>query len=306
MTEYRVPMTDTEEPSNSKGRPCTRKRKRLDYMAIVNQNVASQAVTLPQEQNSLSHIRRQESLDSYARLQSLISGTFDHFSVFIKAKLCLGSDSHSFVVLPEDVESLTASHKRKRLDYTAFANQHVSSQRSQVMTLSREHNPLSHIRCQESLDAYAHLQSLISSMFDHFSISIKAKLRLGSDTHTPVVLSEDIEASQHLVESHSTTNEIDMSGFDVHYDLSEGFLLPSWKETCLPGHESLLLDDSDAQDGSTGNLDCLSRDTLGDDMVDKEYESNEDDSEEILGRLQESDRLFQEDEAQNAIGDFKC
>jgi len=77
-----------------KGR--SRKRKRPDYTAIANQ----QAVSL-QEHDLVSQIRRHESLDSYARLQSLISGMLDQLSVLIKLNLCLDKDS-SFSVVPSE------------------------------------------------------------------------------------------------------------------------------------------------------------------------------------------------------------
>ena len=130
-------------------------------------------------------------------------------------------------------------------------------------------------------------------------------LYLDNDLPSHVIPSqlEHIDSeSQHLTESHLTIYDIE----DAHSGSTERFSLPSWRETCLPGHESLLLDDDGTQGGSSGNLDCLSRDTLGDDIVDREYESSEDDSEEILGRLQESEQFAQEDEARNAIGDIRC
>ena len=40
-------------------------------------------------------------------------------------------------------------------------------------------------------------------------------------------------------------------------------------------------------------------------MVDSWYGSDQDDSEEILERLEESERLFHEDKARSAIGDFE-
>ena len=63
-------MTSTGEPSQSR----LRKRKRIDYTAVVNRHVASAASLSPQERDTLSHLRRHESLDAYARLQSLIGG----------------------------------------------------------------------------------------------------------------------------------------------------------------------------------------------------------------------------------------
>lgn len=156
------------------------------------------------------------------------------------------------------------------------------------------------------------MQSLISGAIYHVSISIEAKLCLENDPYSPVVPS-DTMASQHLTESHPTIYDIDDSGSvfgasNVHHEfpnLSERFLLPSWKEISLPGHKSLSPSDANAQDGSPSNFNCLSRDTLGDGMGDREYESSEDDSEEILERLQESEQLSRDNKAQNAIGDFK-
>jgi hypothetical protein len=102
-------------------------------------------------------------------------------------------------------------------------------------------------------------------------------------------------APQHLTEfeTHPTTYDID----DMHSNLPESFSLPSWREISLPGHDSLSLD-------APGNLDLdgQSRDTLGD-ALDGDCESSEDDSEEILERLQESEQLSREDEARMAIGD---
>lgn len=60
-------MTGLGEPS--KGR--TRKRKLRDYAAIANGHAASL-----QECDPLSQIRHRESLDSYARLESLITSAF--------------------------------------------------------------------------------------------------------------------------------------------------------------------------------------------------------------------------------------
>ena len=60
-----------------------RKWKCINYVAIANQ------FALPQdsELDYLSQIHRQESLDSYTRLQSLISGANYYFSSSIEAKL---------------------------------------------------------------------------------------------------------------------------------------------------------------------------------------------------------------------------
>jgi hypothetical protein len=95
---------------------------------------------------------------------------------------------------------------------------------------------------------------------------------------------------------------------NTYSNLLETLSLPSWREIGLPGHERYSLDDTDDLDGSPSDLDCLMtrRDTLGDDTVDQEYESSEDDSDAILDRLQESERLSGEDEARDATGNFKC
>ena len=122
-------------------------------------------------------------------------------------------------------------------------------------------------------------------------------------------------SSQHLTEPHLITYDIDSSAFDADsnaHSLSESFSLPSWKEIGLPGQaghnsdtQSFLLDGTDAQlEGrSPHNSNCLSRDTLRDNMLDREYESSKDDSKEILERLQESGYLSQKDQAWNAIGE---
>jgi len=183
----------------------------------------------------------------------------------------------------------------------ASANQHANS--------PQEPDPLSQIRRHESLDSYARLQSLISSTTYYFSVLIEAKICL-DNLRSQVVPSERM-ASQHLTEPHSTTYDIDESVFDASNTHSTsfelgGFSFPSWRETGLPGHENLSLDNANAQHGSLGHLDYLSRDALEGDMVDRVYESSEDDSEDILERLQESEWLSREDEARNMIGDFKC
>jgi len=56
------------------------------------------------------------------------------------------------------------SCKQKQIDYMAIAYQHAAA--------AQEPDPLSQICCHESLDSYAHLQSLISSVIYSFSISI--------------------------------------------------------------------------------------------------------------------------------------
>lgn len=61
----------------------SRKRKRIDYVAIANQSALPQDAGL----DYLSQIRRQESLDSYTCLQSLIRGANYHFSSSSEAKL---------------------------------------------------------------------------------------------------------------------------------------------------------------------------------------------------------------------------
>ena len=141
---------------------------------------------------------------------------------------------------------------------------------------------------------------------DRFSVAIKAGLYLGNDSHSMAIPSEHI-ASQHPTGSCPTTHDIDESAFDtsnIHSNSIESFSIPSWKEIGLPGHESLSrpLNDADDLDGSPGDLDHLLSDTFGDDMVGGEYESCEDDSGEILERLQESEQLSREDEARGAIG----
>jgi hypothetical protein len=99
-------------------------------------------------------------------------------------------------------------------------------------------------------------------------------------------------SSQHFTESYPTIYDND----DVHFSSSESFSLPSWRENCLPGHESFSLD-------APGNLDL---DILGDDIVEREYESSEDDSAEILERLQDLEQFSQKDETRNAIGNLEC
>ena len=194
------------------------------------------------------------------------------------------------------------SRKRMRLDYGPVANRHAVS--------PQEHDLLSQIRRHESLDSYARLQSLIGSMLDHFSVSIKAKLCLDNDSHSPVVPSEHV-VSQHPTELNPTTYDVDETMFNsdalnVPSNSLEGFAFPSWKETCLPGHERHLPEDANDLEGLPSDLNCLLEDTLGNGMVDEEYESSEDDSGEILERLKELQQSSQEDEARIAIGDFKC
>ena len=143
---------------------------------------------------------------------------------------------------------------------------------------------------------------------DCFSVAIKAGPYLDNNLHSEstVIPSERI-ASQHLTGSCPTTHDINESAFDtsnIHPSLFESFSLPSWKEIGLPGHESLprSLNDANDLDGSPCDLDHLLSDTFGDDMVGGEYESCEDDSGEILERLQESEQLSREGEARSAIG----
>ena len=112
--------------------------------------------------------------------------------------------------------------------------------------------------------------------------------------------------SNHPTESQPITYGIDKPesyASNAYPDASKSPFLPSWKEIGLAGHDShetLSLDDIDAQDGSPSNL------TLG--VVDIKHESMEDDSEDILERLQNSlESLSQVNEARNvAIGNFKC
>ena len=192
------------------------------------------------------------------------------------------------------------SHKRKRIDYLAIANQHAAS--------LQEQDPLSKIRRKESLDSYARLQSLIHGMLDHFFVSNKAKLCLDIDSYSSVTPLE-YAVSGYPTESYPTTHDVDDLAFDapnVAYNLFESLSLPSWKEIGLPGHGHLSRDDADDLGGSPCDLDSLLTDTLGDDTAYGEYESGEDDSDEILERLQESVQSSEEDNARNAIGNVKC
>ena len=187
------------------------------------------------------------------------------------------------------------TRKRKRIDYMAIANQLAAS--------SPDPDPMLQICRRESLDSYARLQSLLSGMVYCFSISIEAKLCLDNDWRSQVVPSEQITA-QHVTESHPndpTTYDIDEYVFDAHSNSLEHFSLPSWKEISLPGHEHRLPDGADDLEGSPSDLDCLLRDTVGDNMADGEYQLSEDDYDEIL-----SEPLSREDEARDAMGNFKC
>jgi len=65
---------------SSKGKSC--KQMQLDYTAITNGHAAP-----PQEHDLVSQIHHHDFLDSYACLQSLIGGMFDHFFVSTKTEL---------------------------------------------------------------------------------------------------------------------------------------------------------------------------------------------------------------------------
>lgn len=100
---------------------------------------------------------------------------------------------------------------------------------------------------------------------------------------------------QHSTESHPTTFDVDEPLFNPLGTHPNTILLLSWKETDLPGHEDSLL--ADTLDGSADNLNGLSMDGMGDG-----YESGEDDSEEILEKLIESELSRRELEGRKAIG----
>ena len=129
---------------------------------------------------------------------------------------------------------------------------------------------------------------------------------LDNDSHPPVGTSGPVDV-QNPPESHQTSYNVE-STFDVpntHSSSLEGFSLPSWQEIGLPGHDNLLfsLGDAENSDVLPGNLDRLSMDNVGD-LLDQGYESSEDNSEELLERLQESERLSREIEGRKALGKF--
>jgi hypothetical protein len=128
-----------------------------------------------------------------------------------------------------------------------------------------------------------------------------AKQHLDNDSHSPVAPSEPVNV-RHLPESHQNADESTFDASNAHSNSLEGFLLPSWQEIDLPGHDNILfsLEDAGNSDVSPGHPGYLSVDNVRE-LLDQGYESSEDNSEELLERLQESERLSREIEGRKAI-----
>jgi hypothetical protein len=110
------------------------------------------------------------------------------------------------------------------------------------------------------------------------------------------------------IKSCETTYDLDTMDFDdpdAHDEPFGQFSLPFWKEIELLGHQNDLpfLDDLVSPDLTHDTLGGLFMDSLKGAAV-AGYESSEDNSEELLKRLQESEELNREQECWKAIGNY--